>query len=69
MREEYNIEELNPEKNPYAKKLKEQSTIQISPTVMNYFQKQAEELDVSSQTLINMCLLDIVNNNKKINWN
>lgn len=69
MREEYNIEELNPQKNPYAKKLKEQSTIQISPTVMNYFQKQAEELDVSSQTLINMCLLDIVNNNKKINWN
>ena len=69
MREEYNIKELNPQKNPYAKKLKEQSTIQISPTVMNYFQKQAEELDVSSQTLINMCLLDIVNNNKKINWN
>ena len=69
MREEYNIEELNPKKNHYAKKLKEQSTIQISPTVMNYFQKQAEELDVSSQTLINMCLLDIVNNNKKINWN
>nr|WP_314834142.1 antitoxin [uncultured Oribacterium sp.] len=68
MREEYNIKELNPQKNPYAKKLKEQSTIQISPTVMNYFQKQAEELDVSSQTLINMCLLDIVNNNKKINW-
>ena len=69
MREVYNIKELNPQKNPYAKKLKEQSTIQISPTVMNYFQKQAEELDVSSQTLINMCLLDIVNNNKKINWN
>ena len=69
MREENNIKELNPQKNPYAKKLKEQSTIQISPTVMNYFQKQAEELDVSSQTLINMCLLDIVNNNKKINWN
>ena len=69
MREEYNIKELNPQKNPYAKKLKEQSTIQISPTVMNYFQKQAEELDVSSQKLINMCLLDIVNNNKKINWN
>lgn len=69
MREEYNIKELNPQKNPYAKKLKEQSTIQISPTVMNYFQKQAEELDVSSQTLINMCLLDIVNNNKKIKWN
>ena len=69
MREEYNIKELDPQKNPYAKKLKEQSTIQISPTVMNYFQKQAEELDVSSQTLINMCLLDIVNNNKKIKWN
>lgn len=69
MKEEYNIKELNPKKNPYAKRLKEQSTIQISPAVMNYFQKQAEELDVSSQTLINMCLLDIVNNNKKINWN
>ena len=69
MREEYNIEELNPKKNPYTKKLKEQSTIQISPTVMNYFQKQAEELDISSQTLINMCLLDIVNNKKKIGWN
>ena len=69
MKEEYNIEELNPKKNPYAKRLKEQSTIQISPAVMNYFQKQAEGLDVSSQTLINMCLLDIVNNNKKIEWN
>lgn len=69
MKEEYNIKELNPKKNPYAKRLKEQSTIQISPAVMNYFQKQAEELDVSSQTLINMCLLDIVNNNKKIGWN
>ena len=69
MKEEYNIEELNPKKNPYAKRLKEQSTIQISPVVMNYFQKQAEGLDVSSQTLINMCLLDIVNNNKKIGWN
>ena len=60
---------MNPKKNPYAKKLKEQSTIQVSPIVMNYFQKQAERLDVSSQTLINMCLLDIVNNNKKIEWN
>ena len=69
MKEEYNIKELNPKKNPYVKRLKEQSTIQISPAVMNYFQKQAEELDVSSQTLINMCLLDIVNNNKKIGWN
>ena len=40
MREEYDIEKLNPRKNPYAKKLKKQITI-------NNCAKQKKQLNMS----------------------
>lgn len=41
MLEEYDIDNLNPRPNPYAKELKKQVTIKISPSVIDYFKAQA----------------------------
>ena len=42
MREEYEIEKLNPRKNPYAKLLKKQVTINIDEDTISYFKKESE---------------------------
>ena len=44
MREEYNISELNPRKNPYAKQLKKTITINIDNQTIEYFKAMAEEV-------------------------
>lgn len=67
MRDEYNIEELNPRKNPYAKKLKQQITIKIDCKIVEHFKKMAENSGIPYQTLINLYLDDCVNNNREIN--
>ena len=36
MLEEYNVDQLNPRANPYAKELKQQITIKIAPSVIEY---------------------------------
>ena len=41
MRKEYNINELNPRKNPYAKMLKTQVTINLNVKAVDYFKKLA----------------------------
>jgi len=66
MRDEYDIENLNPRKNPYAKKLKQQVTMNIIVTTVNYFKEMAEETGIPYQTLINLCLADYVAQGKKI---
>ncbi len=68
MREEYDFS--NAKKNPYAKELKKQVTIKISPQVIDYFKKQANKMKMPYQTLINLYLLDCVNNKKEpqITW-
>ncbi len=53
-------------KNPYAKELKKQVTIKISPTVIDYFKDQASKVSIPYQTLINLYLLDCVNNKREI---
>ena len=57
-------------KNPYAKELKKQMTIQVSPAVIDYFKAEAVRTGIPYQTLINLYLTDCVKNNKKIdiNW-
>lgn len=67
MLEEYDIDKLNPRPNPYAKELKKQVTIKISPTVIDYFKNEASETGIPYQTLINLYLLDCVNEKKKLN--
>ena len=67
IQEEYNIDELNPRPNPYAKELKNQITIKISPNVIDYFKQEAKETGIPYQTLINLYLTDCVKEKKKLN--
>ena len=53
-------------KNPYAKELKKQVTIKISPAVIEYFKAQANKVGMPYQTLINLYLLDCVNNKREL---
>ena len=66
MRENYDVKNLNPRKNPYVKELKKQITIKIDPSTIEYFKSQALEIGIPYQTLINMYLADCVNNKRKL---
>ncbi len=70
MREEYDIKNLNPRKNPYSKRLKKQITININVDTIDYFVKQSEQTGIPYQTLINLYLSDCADNKKelKILW-
>ena len=66
MREEYNINELNPRKNPYASRLKKQITINIDSNTIDYFKSLAEAKGIPYQTLINLYLRDCATNQRKL---
>ena len=66
MREEYNISELNPRKNPYAKQLKKTITINIDNQTIEYFKVMAEEKGIPYQTLINMYLRECAQNQRQL---
>jgi len=53
-------------KNPYANKLKQQITIRLDDTVIDYFKKMAEETGMPYQNIINYYLLDCVNEKKHL---
>lgn len=57
-------------KNPYAKQLKTQVTINLANMVIEYFKEQAKETGIPYQSLINLYLLSCVNEKKKldISW-
>jgi len=71
MLEEYDIDNLNPRRNPYAKELKKQVTIKLAPSTIDYFKKEAVEYGIPYQTLINLYLQECVREKKKltISWN
>ncbi|MBQ7583440.1 MAG: BrnA antitoxin family protein [Lachnospiraceae bacterium] len=60
----------NAVRNPYAKKLKKQITIKLTPDVIDYFKDESEETGIPYQTLINLYLMDCVKEKRKlkINW-
>ena len=68
MKEEYDFS--NAKKNPYAKKLKQQITINIDTDTIEYFKKQSDISGIPYQTLINLYLTDCAVNNKQlqISW-
>ena len=66
MLEEYDIDKLNPRPNPYAKELKKQITIKISPSVIDYFKGESMETGIPYKTLINLYLDDCVKKKKKL---
>lgn len=53
-------------KNPYAKKLKKQITINIDADTIDYFKTQAGDTGIPYQTLINLYLADCAANKKQI---
>jgi predicted DNA binding CopG/RHH family protein len=53
-------------KNPYAKMLKKQVTINLSTEVIAYFKEQAKETGIPYQTLINLYLMDCARSGKKL---
>lgn len=71
MRDEYDIQELNPRPNPYAKKLKRQITINLDADTVDYFKEQAAASGIPYQTLINLYLADCAANKKRLSlaWN
>ena len=66
MRDEYNIRELNPRKNPYASRLKKQSTINIDGSTIDYFKSMGAADGIPYQTLINLYVRDCADNRRKI---
>lgn len=70
MRENYDIEKLNPRRNPYTEKLKRQVTMNLKSTTIEYFKKIADETGISYQNLIDLYLDDCVKKGLKpdINW-
>ena len=70
MLKEYDVDKLNPRKNPYAKELKKQVTINLSPSVIEYFKEQSQETGIPYQTLINLYLADCATKKRKpaVSW-
>ncbi len=71
LREEYAIADLHPRKNPYAKKLKQQITINLNTDTVAYFKTLAEQTGIPYQTLINLYLTDCAEHKRKLSlsWN
>ena len=69
MREEYDFS--NARKNPYAKRLKKQITINIDTETIDYFKSMSSSSGIPYQTLINLYLADCANNKRElaISWN
>ena len=66
MRKEYDIEKLNPRKNPYTNRLKKQVTINIDNDTIDYFKSQSEKSGLPYQTLINLYLADCASHQRKL---
>ncbi len=64
MKAEYDF--TNARKNPYAKRLKQQITINLSGKVVTYFKNMSAESGIPYQTLIDLYLSDCAENNRKI---
>ena len=68
MKAEYNFTDAK--KNPYAKKLKKQITINIDSDTIDYFKEQSDRSGIPYQTLINLYLADCAMQKKQlqISW-
>lgn len=53
-------------KNPYAKQLKQQVTINLNSDVVRYFKEQADITGIPYQTLINLYLKDCVDKKREL---
>jgi uncharacterized protein (DUF4415 family) len=68
--QEWELSKMKSRPNPYAKQLKKQLTLRLSPDVIDYFKTMAEETGIPYQSLINLYLLDCVNSQRtlQLSW-
>jgi uncharacterized protein (DUF4415 family) len=66
MREHYDFEKMEGEKNPFAKYLKQPVTIRLDRDTVTYFKEMAEETGIPYQTLINLFLRDCAAHQRKL---
>ncbi|MCR5566696.1 MAG: BrnA antitoxin family protein [Clostridiales bacterium] len=68
MKKEYDFS--NARKNPYADKAKQQITINLIRSTVQYFKDLAEKTGLPYQTLINLYLTDCAKNKREpeVNW-
>ena len=68
MRDEYDF--TSAKKNPYAKRLKKQITINIDTETIDYFKAMSSKSGIPYQTLINLYLADCASNQREltISW-
>lgn len=64
MQEEYNFS--NARKNPYAKKLKKQVTINLNVEAIEYFKTESANSGIPYQVLINLYLTDCAAKKRKL---
>ncbi len=64
MQAEYDFS--NARKNPYAKKLKKQVTINLDVDTIDFFKRQATASGIPYQTLINLYLSDCAEQKKSL---
>ena len=65
MKEEYDFTKAK--KNPYAKKLRQQVTINLDSSVIDYFKEMSTLSGIPYQTLINLYLSDCVKSRRQLN--
>jgi len=68
MRKEYDFSKLEELKNPFARK-KKAVGINLSPEVVDYFKRLAEETGLPYQKPIDLYLLDCARKRKKLTMN
>ena len=66
MREHYDFSQMEGRKNPYAKQLRQQVTLQIDRNTVAFFKDIAREHDIPYQKAINMFLRDCALRQKKL---
>ena len=68
MKKEYDFS--NAQKNPYADRVKQQITINLNQSTVQYFKDLAEETGLPYQTLINLYLTDCADKKRKpeVSW-
>ena len=65
LKKEYDFSKAK--KNPYVRKLRQQVTINLDSSVVDYFKELSVSSGVPYQTLINLYLSDCVKNRRTLN--
>lgn len=65
MREEYDINNLNPRRNPYVKRPRQQVTMNMHSSTVAYFKELAGETGMPYQSLMNLYLDEAAEKKKR----